>query len=155
MDGDCNFCGDVDELNDFKMGDAVIAAPQTGRQHHIFKALGILQEGNNLKTGTMLFDAERYRWRRHWDNMQQIIQTHGRKFNSSTVNCAINLEFNGEEVVRLSDAYSFSAKGRKPQPGTKIIHWSICEPWNDEMMKEKPEIFRVHVNKYWRPYEAT
>lgn len=151
VDGDCNFIRDVDELNDVKMHGHAIATPQSARQLKIFKAFKVKQTWPNLKTGTMLFDVHEYNRRQHFVAMYTFIEEHGKRFDDSTVNCAVNWEFKGK-AARLSDDYSFNAKTRPPNKGVKILHWSICEPWNADVMSEKPAMIQNNVKKYWWPY---
>lgn len=149
VDADCNFVGSVADLDAFRMQGKAVGACLTARLPKIYKAMG--KAGPvplNIKTGTMLFDVKRYNQAAYPERMIEFIAEQGDKFDDSTVNCAVNWVI-GDDVVRLPDTYSFNAKMLDPPSGAKILHWSICDPWD---VTDKPKRIQDRIKEYWEPY---
>jgi hypothetical protein len=149
IDADSNFVRAASELDRFNMNGKSIAAPLTGKIPKIFKAMDEKCTSKNIKTGTILYDVRNYLNRLHPITMAAFIKSHGDKFDASTCNCAINYIIK-DDVEHLPDLYSYNAK-RGMNPEARILHWSICEPWDCE---SKPLGIQKQIKKYWEPYVA-
>lgn len=49
--------------------------------------------------------------------------------------------------------YCFPAKRSIPTAKTKILHFSCIVPWDEENLARKPNLYKKHVELYWKPYD--
>jgi len=150
VDADSNFIDGCGELEHFDMQGKVVAAPLTAKRPKIYLEMGKPQKWKNIITGTMLFDVQQYIERGFADQMMILMDDYPERFDDSSCNCAINYILEGERNVKeLPRAYCYNAKRKSNPIGAKILHWSICEPWD---CADKPQEIQNQIEKYWEPF---
>jgi len=149
VDADSNFFDNCGELEHFDMKGKVVAAPMTQKTPKIYAAMG-KPPRRNIITGTMMFDVPQYLDCGFSEQMMIFMDDYAERFDDSSCNCAINYILQGEEnVIELPRTYCYNAKHGNPSPGAKILHWSICEPWD---CGDKPQEIQRQIKKYWEPF---
>ncbi len=151
LDADANFIGSIDALDNFKFHGKVLAAPLTWKIDGVRRVRGE-RHGEHIRTGTLMFDAARFRDEGWLEKCYEVMNNEADKIDGSAVEFVINWAMRGQ-ATELPTIYSYAAKNRKVHDGVSIIHWSIMEPWNEEMMKEKKKFARQQVETYWKRYD--